>query len=318
LGINDLQDDPERLRAALGRIFVGHPQIVGQTLAALYSGGHILLEGVPGVGKTLLAKALARLVGAEFRRIQFTPDLMPSDVLGTEVFQLNTQSFHLRKGPIFTTILLADEINRSPPKTQSALLEAMEERRVSLAGETFDLPALFMVFATQNPIEFEGTYPLPEAQLDRFMMKVVVPYPSAEESLRILEHYNRGEDLHRQALVAMPAMLSAERVVNQRRAVLGLAATRALLQYVGAVIEATRRHPAVRLGASPRAATHLLMAAKAAAALAGRDFLIPDDVKAVALPVLRHRLLLTPEAQVEGIDPDRILGELLDTVEVPR
>jgi MoxR-like ATPase len=318
LDLNGLRTDVGRLEEALHQVFVGHDGLLRQVLAAVYSGGHVLLEGVPGVGKTLLAKALSQVIGSDFRRIQFTPDLMPSDVLGTEVFQFSTQSFHLRRGPIFTTILLADEINRTPPKTQAALLEVMEERRVSLAGETFALPPLFTVFATQNPIEYEGTYPLPEAQVDRFMMKLLVPYPSTAESLEILDHYNRGEDLHQKALSVLRTVVSAEAVLAQRRIVHGLTATREMLQYVCAVVEATRSHPAVRVGASPRAATHLLIAAKASAGMAGREFLIPDDIKEMALPTLRHRLLLMPEAQVEGVSPDQVLAEILDKVPVPR
>jgi MoxR-like ATPase len=258
------------------------------------------------------------VIGVDFKRIQFTPDLMPSDILGTEVFQLQTQSFHLRKGPIFTTILLADEINRTPPKTQAALLEVMEERTVSLAGESLALPRLFTVLATQNPIEYEGTYPLPEAQVDRFMMKVSVPYPSTDESLQILDHYNRGEDLHQKAMVALDPVVSAAVLLEQRKLIRALTATPDLLSYVNTLVEATRRHPSIRLGSSPRAATHLLVASKASAAMSGRDFLTPDDVKEMALPILRHRLLLAPEAQVEGVTPDQVLMEVLDRVEVPR
>jgi MoxR-like ATPase len=270
------------------------------------------------VGKTLLAKSLARLLGAEFRRIQLTPDLMPADILGTEVFQLSTQTFQLRRGPIFTTILLADEINRTPPKTQVALLEVMEERSVSLGTETHPLSALFTVLATQNPLEYEGTYPLPEAQVDRFMTKILLHYPDLNEELEILGSYDHGRDLHRAAQVELQPVTSPEEVLAVRQQVREIRTTPEVLRYLAEVVRATRSAPQVQLGASPRAGVHLLLIGKTLAAMDGRDFVTPDDVKLAAPAVLRHRMILTPEAQVAAETPDQILAKVLAQIEVPR
>ncbi len=307
-----------RLKAGLRRVFFGQDEAVDQLLATVYAGGHILLEGVPGLGKTLLAKGLARLFDAEFQRIQFTPDLMPADIIGTEVFQLASQSFQLRRGPVFTTILLADEINRAPPKTQAALLEVMEERSVSLGNQTHRLPPLFTVVATQNPVEYEGTYPLPEAQVDRFMCKILLRYPSVDEELAVLEAYDRGEDLHRTAAQDLTPVASPDEMLATRRELIGLRTSPEVLRYLGDIVRATRTSPQIQVGASPRAAVHLLLISKATAAMDGREFVTPDDVKAAAPAVLRHRLLLTPEAQVAAETPDRVLARALAQVEVPR
>ncbi len=318
MDLAQFHEHASRLKAGLRRVFFGQDDVLDQLLATLYAGGHVLLEGVPGLGKTLLAKSLSRLFDAEFQRIQFTPDLMPADILGTEVFQLASQTFQLRRGPIFTTILLADEINRAPPKTQAALLEVMEERSVSLGTQTYSLSPLFTVIATQNPIEFEGTYPLPEAQVDRFMSKILLRYPSVEEELAILEAYDRGHDLHRAAQSELTPVTNPDEVLAGRRGLVEIRTTPPVLRYLSEVVRATRSSPQIQVGASPRAAVHLLLMSKTLAAMDGREFVTPDDVKAAAPAVLRHRLILTPEAQVAAETPDRVLVRALAQVEVPR
>jgi MoxR-like ATPase len=315
---SDIQTVYKRLRAEADKVLVGLQEPFELLVVALFSGGHVLLEGVPGTAKTLMAKTLAHLVQAKFTRVQFTPDLMPSDILGTSVFDITSSQFHLKRGPIFTQLLLADEINRTPAKTQSALLEAMEERQVNLEGERYPLEAPFMVIATQNPIEYEGTYPLPEAQLDRFMFKVLVPYSTLDVEVEILRRYHHGFDAHDLVSAGLQAILPAEAVAQIRTTVTQVVVEEGVLNYIARIAAASRQSPDVVLGASPRASTHVLLAAKTYAALQGRDYVTPDDVKAVVPPVYRHRLLLKPEAEIEGLDADAVIGRLMGQVEVPR
>ncbi|MBN8466591.1 MoxR family ATPase [Corallococcus exiguus] len=297
---------------------VGQDEPLELMLCGLVAGGHILLEGVPGVAKTLMAKALSRSVGADFKRIQFTPDLMPADILGTSVFDLKSQAFVLARGPIFTDLLLADEINRAPAKTQSALLEAMQERAVSLEGKNLQLSPMFTVFATQNPVESEGTYPLPEAQLDRFLLKIDVGYPAPEEEDAILESVHRGFDAGDLARAGVNAAVTKDDLLQAREALSTVNVEPPVLGYIRKVVAATRSSPNIRLGAGPRAGVHLLLASKALAVLRGRDFVTPDDVRFLVGPVLRHRLLLSPDAELDGATPADVLREVVQGVEVPR
>ena len=308
----------KHLSEALNSYVLGQKIVIQQLLVALLSGGHIILEGVPGTGKTLLIKILARLIQADFRRIQLTPDILPSDILGTNIFDLNSRNFTLKKGPIFTEILLTDEINRTPPKTQAALLEAMEEQQVTLDGQTLALPDLFWVAATQNPLEFEGTYPLPEAQLDRFLFKLVVDYPDTEAAKQMLLNYQQGFQAKRLDLEKIEAVTSVEEILAARQAVKKITVDEKLIDYLLGLIEKTRNHPDILLGASPRAAVLWLQASQARAWLTGRDYLIPDDLKSVAPALLRHRLILKPEAQLDGVVIDSVINNLLKQVNVPR
>lgn len=308
----------DRIREEIGKVIVGQADAVEGLLVALLSGGHVLIEGVPGMAKTLLVRALAYCVDADFHRIQFTPDLMPSDVVGTNVFSMQTSKFHLKKGPIFTNILLADEINRTPPKTQSALLESMEERQVTIDGVSHALGEPFLVVATQNPIEYEGTYPLPEAQLDRFQQKVVLDYPSEAEEREILVRHHTGFSPQELAGAGMEKVATTKQAMNLRKTVDEVVVSDGVIDYIETVIRTTRRDRNVSLGASPRAGVSLLVASKAIALLRGRDFVTPDDVKRMALPVLRHRILLLPEAELEGVDANSVLGVIVETVPVPR
>jgi MoxR-like ATPase len=308
----------ERVLAEVRKVVVGQDEVLELLLCAVLAGGHVLLEGVPGVAKTLMARAVSRALHADFKRIQFTPDLMPADILGTSIFDLKSQSFVLVRGPIFTDLLLADEINRAPAKTQSALLEAMQERSVSLEGKHTRLSPFFTVFATQNPVESEGTYPLPEAQLDRFLLKVEVGYPSDAEEEAILASVHAGVDAGNLERAGVQAVVTPEEVVHARAAVSTVTVEPAVLTYVRKLVAATRTSPRIRLGAGPRGSVHLLLASKALAALRGRPFVTPDDVRALAGPVLRHRLLLSPDAELDGATPHEVLAEVLESVEVPR
>jgi len=307
-----------RVEAEIAKVVVGQKEPVAELFAALLAGGHVLLEGVPGVAKTLLAKTLARALDLRFGRVQFTPDLMPSDIVGTSVYRPDRGTFELRRGPIFVEVLLADEVNRTPPKTQAALLEAMEERQVTLDGQRQPLPGTFFVIATQNPVEYEGTYPLPEAQADRFLMKIRIEYPAAAEEVEILRRAALGQDVHDLEAAGVSPVVSREELFALRAAARSLSVAPQVLEYVSRLVRASRELPRARLGASPRAGVGLLSAARARAALAGAEWVSPEDVKAMAAPVLRHRFLIRPEAELEGATPDDLVAELVESVEVPR
>jgi MoxR-like ATPase len=308
----------DRISAEISKVVVGQQEGVTHLLVGLLARGHVLMEGVPGLAKTLLAKTLAYILKAEFTRIQFTPDLMPADILGTNIFDLQSRTFHLRQGPIFTEILLGDEINRAPPKTQSALLEAMEERQVSIDGKTLPLSESFMVVATQNPIEQEGTYPLPEAQLDRFLMKIVLDYPAEGEERQILAKYGTSSEAHDLEGAGLARLAGGDTVVRFRQRVSQVRVEEGIVAYVQRLLAGTRRSPHLHLGVSPRGGIALLRTSQCLAAVRGRDFVVPDDIKEMALAVLRHRVILRPEAELEGLTVDRVISQILDGIPVPR
>ncbi|TCZ82219.1 MoxR family ATPase [Lysobacter sp. N42] len=306
-----------RLREAVGAAFIGQAQTLEQILVALLAGGHVLIEGVPGLGKTLLVRALAQALDCGFARVQFTPDLMPSDISGHAVWDPKTETFSIRRGPVFTNLLLADEINRAPAKTQAALLEAMAERQVTIEGQSFELPPPFMALATQNPLEHEGTYPLPEAQLDRFLLKVLIGYPGLADERRMVADVSRGAastfDLSR-----VPRVMGPEELVAMQAATAQLHVDDAVIDYAVRIAAATRDWAGIALGAGPRGSIALVRCARAQAVLAGRDFVTPDDVREIALPALRHRILLAPELQLEGQSTDTVLRALLARVDAPQ
>jgi MoxR-like ATPase len=312
----DLQQAVDELKAEIGKVIVGQEQMIELLLAGMLADGHILIEGVPGVAKTLTAKLLSRVISVGFSRIQFTPDLMPSDVIGTSVFNPRESSFQFKPGPIFSNIVLIDEINRAPAKTQSALFEVMEERQITVDGQTFLLNPPFMVVATQNPIEQEGTYHLPEAQLDRFLFKINVQYPSAEQEFRIVaNHHQLRGDVR---IETVSSVLPAARVGELREKVRGIHVEEKLIQFITTIVGATRNHKSIYLGASPRASIGILNGSKAIAAMRGRDFITPDDIIYTAPAVLRHRLVLTPEKEMEGASADDVIDEIIRSIEVPR
>ncbi len=306
-----------RLRLELGKVIVGHNDVLDQLIAVILAGGHILLEGVPGIGKTLAVKALARLCRLEFQRIQCTPDLMPGDILGVNIYNTSTGTFAFRRGPVFTDLLLVDEINRMPPRSQAALLECMEEKQVTLDGTRYPLSNFFTAIATQNPVEFEGTYPLPEAQLDRFMAKIQIGYPGAEDEAEILNRYQNGFDPRQLDNLGLEPVESAM-LAEARRDAAAVRVEAQLFRYIGEIVRRTRNAPSISLGGSPRASVALLLAAKSLAAMDGRDYVVPDDIKSSAGSVLRHRLVVKPEADLEGITPDRVVSEIIASVEVPQ
>ncbi|MFT3945357.1 MAG: MoxR family ATPase [Agriterribacter sp.] len=314
--LTQLHDAVMKMRAEIGKVIVGQEQMVKLIVAALLADGHVLIEGVPGVAKTLTARLVAKCIALHFSRVQFTPDLMPSDVLGTSIFNPKEGGFQFKRGPIFGNIVLVDEINRAPAKTQAALFEVMEEKQVTVDGYSHIMERPFMVLATQNPVEQEGTYRLPEAQLDRFLFKISVPYPTEEEEVRILSrfHQTASEDI----ISGMGEVLTGLHISELRKQVRQVLIEEKLLQFIAKLVTSTRSHKSIYLGASPRASLAIMMAAKAIAAMQGRDFVTPDDIIEIATPVLRHRIMLTPEKEMEGGTEDDVIKEIIHSLEIPR
>jgi len=315
---NIVKELAEKIDRELKKVIVEQEELIEQSIISLLSGGHVLLEGVPGLAKTLMVRALAKTLSLDFKRIQFTPDLMPADVTGTKIFNMQTREFELKKGPIFTNLLLADEINRTPPKTQAGLLEAMAEQTVSIDGEMHELPSPYMVFATQNPLEYEGTYPLPEALVDRFLMKIIIDYPSNNAEKEVLKRHNEGFSSIDLDKVNLEAVCKADDILKCREQVEKVRVEDELLEYIVKIISETRDNPTIDIGSSPRGSIALLQCSKACAAYNGRDYVIPEDIKKMAVPTLRHRIILKPELELEGVKPEQVLGDILSKVKVPR
>lgn len=311
-----LNEQVKKIKEEIGKVIVGQETMIDLLITAILADGHVLIEGVPGVAKTLTAKLLSRIISVDFSRIQFTPDLMPSDVLGTSVYNLKTSEFEFKAGPIFSNIVLIDEINRAPAKTQAALFEVMEERQVTVDGHTHKMKSPYMVLATQNPIEQEGTYRLPEAQLDRFLFKIAVNYPTQDEEIEILSRHHERKGF--QPVAEVNSVLTADQIHGFRQFAQQVHIEKYLLTYIAQIIQETRNNPMVFLGASPRASIAILMGAKSYAMINGRDFVSPEDIKFVALPVLRHRIILSPEKEMEGVSADEVVKQIVDKIEVPR
>jgi MoxR-like ATPase len=314
--LTELSAAVEDLRRQIKKIIVGQDEMVRLIVTALLADGHVLIEGVPGVAKTLTAKLVARSLAVQFSRIQFTPDLMPSDVLGTPVFNPREGSFEFKKGPLFSNIILIDEINRAPAKTQAALFEVMEEKQITVDGKTYQMEAPFMVMATQNPIEQEGTYRLPEAQLDRFLFKIVVPYPGEQEEFEILQQFNQMGNTN--ALAAIEPVIRGEQIARIRQQVKLIVIDEKLLQFIAKLVHHTRNHKSIYLGGSPRASLSIMNASKAMAAIKGRDFVTPEDILEVVPPILRHRIILSPDKEMEGVTEDAVIRQIIQTMDIPR
>nr|WP_238584515.1 MoxR family ATPase [Chryseobacterium sp. Leaf180] len=312
----ELRESMQKIRSEIGKVIVGQHQMIDHLLAALLSNGHVLIEGVPGVAKTITAKLLAKTIDVPFSRIQFTPDLMPSDILGTSVYSVKTSEFEFKKGPVFSSFILIDEINRSPAKTQSALFEVMEERQITMDGVQYDLDLPFLVVATQNPIEHEGTYRLPEAQLDRFLFKINVGYPDLEQEIAIIKNQHNAKEEDKTEVVH--AVISSSQLNSYQKLVREVVVESQLVEYIAKIIINTRENQFLYLGASPRASLALLAASKAFAALRGRDFVTPEDIKEASFAVLRHRIIVSPEREMEGISADEIIRQILEGIEIPR
>jgi len=314
--LTKLQEAVAQVKSELGKVIIGQKDMIELLIISILANGHSLIEGVPGVAKTVTAKLLAKTMNVAFSRIQFTPDLMPSDILGTSIFNVKTSEFEFKKGPIFSNIILIDEINRAPAKTQAALFEAMAERQITIDGEEYDMQPPFLVFATQNPVEQEGTYRLPEAQLDRFLFKINVSYPSLEEEVQILERKHEQKNANVEGLIN--SVLSAKQIAEYQNVIKQIIVEDNLLKYIATIVDNTRTNANLYLGASPRASIAIMDASKALAAISGRDFITPDDIKKVASPILSHRIILTPEREMEGFTAQKVVEQLIETIEIPR